>query len=228
MRRIALIVAASATLVGCGQSASTAAAQGAAGSQADYIARCTANMIAQDPRAGEWAPGQCQQQWEMVVASEPMAEAILAAVPVSGAADPAALRARLPMVRWDARPEGTLIASGRMGGNLSVQVDRAGPSLNFLWSEAGQPIPYNIMEALRGRGAEVSMVGCYALGMGENNEAYRVVAPGRAPFALGVYGREAPTASANAFYNVGAGLSGEVKTLTQLQREDSTWSATCG
>lgn len=228
MRRIALVIATSIVVVACGQPTSIAVAQDAAGSQSDYIARCTADMIAQNPRAGEWAPAQCQQQWETVVASGPMAEAILAAVPVSGAADPATLRARLAMVQWDARPEGTLAASGRLGADLSVQVDRAGPSLNFLWSEAGQPIPYNIVEALSGRGAEVSMVGCYALGMGENNESYRVVAPGREPFALSVYGREAPTASANAFYNVGADLSGEVKTLTQLQREDSTWSATCG
>ena len=120
------------------------------------------------------------------------------------------------------------IAGGRLGRDLSVQVDRAGPSLNFYWSEAGQPIPYNIVEALRARGAEVTMVGCYALGTGENNESYRVAAPGRAPFALSVYGRMAPVASANSFYNVGAMLSGQVKTLAQLRREDSTWALTCG
>jgi hypothetical protein len=232
MRRFALIIAISAALVACGQpnsagSSEASAAQGGE-AQADYIARCTREMVAQNPRAGEWAPAQCQQQWEMIAAAGPMAEAILAAVPVSGAADPATLRARLTMVRWDTRPEGTLIASGRMGQALSVQVDRDGPSLNFYWSAAGEPMPYNIVEALRGRGGEVTMIGCYALGMGENNESYRVVATGRAPFALSVYGRMAPTASANSFYNVGVGLSGEVKTLAQLRREDSTWSATCG
>ncbi len=228
MRRIALIIATSAALVACGQPASTAAAQGAAGSQADYIARCTADMIAQNPRAGEWAPAECQQRWEMVVASGPMAEAILAAVPVSGAADPAGLRARLTMIQWDARAEGTLIASGRLGRDLSVQVDRAGPSLNFAWSQTGAMIPYDVLGALRARGAEVIMVGCYALGVGENNEAYRVVAPGRAPFALSVYGRMAPTANAESFYNVGAALSGQVKTAAQLRREDASWNATCG
>lgn len=228
MRRFLLSFAAALALIACGQPQSNASAQAIlANAQADYLAACTAAMIAENPRAGEWAPAQCQQQWEMVVAAGPMAEAILAAVPVSGATDPASLRARLAMVQWDARPEGTLIASGRLGRDLSVQVDRAGPNLNFYWSEAGAAIPYDVLGALRARGAEVSMLGCYALGMGENNEAYRVAAPGRAPFALSVYGRMAPTANANSFYNVGAGLSGQVKTLAQMRREDSTWAAAC-
>ncbi len=234
MGRFALIIATSVAVIACGQPISTAApgeaaAQGAAAAsaQAGYIARCTRDMIAQNPRAGEWAPAQCQQQWEMVVAAGPMAEAILAAAPVSGTADPASLRTRLSMVQWDARPEGTLIASGRMGQPLSVQVDRAGPSLNFYWSEAGRPIPYNIVEALRGLGAEVTMIGCAHVGVGENTEAYRVSTPGHAPFALGVYGREAPTANADSFYNVGVNLSGQVQTLAQLRRDGSEWNQAC-
>ena len=227
MRRFALGVVSFVALIGCEQPASLAAAQGSAGSQADYVARCTAEMIAQDPRAGEWAPSQCRQQWETAVAAGPMAEAILAAVPASGAVDPATVRARLAMVQWDARPEGALIASGRMDGGLSVQVDRAGPSLNFYWSEPGQPIPYNIVEALRGRGAGVILVGCTSLGMGENTEAYRVALTGHAPFALSVYGREAPTASASSFYNVGVALSDQVQTLAQLRRDGGDWKASC-
>ncbi len=229
MRHLTLIIATSVALIACGQPQSIAAAQGgnATETQAGYIARCTRDVIAQNPRAGEWAPAQCQQQWETIVAAGPMAEAILAAAPVSGAADPATLRTRLAMIQWDARPEGTLIASGRLGRALSVQVDRAGPSLNFYWSEAGAAIPYDVLGALRGRGAEVTMIGCYTLGMGENNESYRVAAAGHAPFALSVYGRMAPTANANSFYNVGAGLSGQLQTLAQLRGEDSSWNATC-
>jgi hypothetical protein len=228
MRRFRVTLAGLIALTACGQPQSTAAAQGSATAQADYIASCSRDMVAQNPRAGEWAPAQCQQQWEAVVAAGPMADAILVAAPASGAADPARLRERLTMIQWDARPEGTLIASGRLGRDLAVQVDRAGPSLNFQWSEAGAAIPYDVLGALRARGAEVAMVGCYALGMGENNEAYRVVAAGRAPFALSVYGRMAPTAAANSFYNVGAALSGQVKTLAQLRGEDSSWNPTCG
>ncbi len=151
MRRFLLSFAAALALIACGQPQSNASAQAIpANAQADYLAACTAAMIAENPRAGEWAPAQCQQQWETVVAAGPMAEAILAAVPVSGATDPASLRARLAMVQWDARPEGTLIASGRLGRDLSVEVDRAGPNLNFYWSEAGAAIPYDVLGALRG------------------------------------------------------------------------------
>lgn len=231
MRYVILMIATSAALAACGDSGSPAAAQSggapAASAQADYIAQCTADLVAQNPRASEWGPAQCEAQWGAVVAAGPMAEAILAAAPASGAADPATLQERLDTVRWDARPEGTLIASGRLGDDLSVQVDRTGPSLNFYWSETGALVPYDVLGALRIRGAELSMVGCYALGPGENNEAYRVVAPGRAPFSLSVYGRTAPTANAESFYNVGLALSGRVKSLADLQREDSTWSATC-
>lgn len=231
MRQLALIIM-SVALIACGQPSAPAAAQvgaPAANAEADYVRQCTAGMVAQNARATEWAPAQCQQQWEAVVAAGPMADIILAAIPASGAAaDPVSLRGRLTAVRWDARAEGTLIASGRLGTDLSMQVDRAGPSINFYWSEAGAMIPYDILGALRIRGAEATMVGCYALGMGENNESYRVVVPNRAPFALSVYGRMAPTANANSFYNVGAALSGQVKTLAELRREDSSWNATCG
>lgn len=238
MRCFALVIATTAALIACGQPASTAApseaaAQGSAAaataaieSQAEYLARCTRDMIAANPQSRAWAPDQCQQQWETVAAAGPMAEAILAAAPVSGAVDPATLRGRLTMVRWDARPEGTLVASGRLGGALSVQVERA-PSLNFYWSETGALIPYDVVEALRGRGAEVTMIGCSPLGGGENNQAYRVVANGRAPFALSVYGRPAPTANAGAFYNVGLNLTGQVPTLAQLSRDGSEWAPAC-
>lgn len=239
MRQITLIVATTVALIACGQPSSAgpgnaaAAAQGAGGAgaaqatQADYVARCTRDMIAQNPQASRWAPDQCDQQWAMVVAAGPMAEAAVAAAPVSGAADPAALRTHLTTIRWDARPEGTLIASGRLGQDVSVQVDRNGPTLNFFWSGTGEPIPYNIVDALRVRGAEVSMIACYSLGGGENTEAYRVLAPGRAAFAMSIYHRDAPTANADAFYNVGVGLSGQVQTIAQLRRDGNEWNPTC-
>lgn len=230
MRRFAFVIATSAALIACGQPASTATVQGSAAagaSQADFIARCTRDMVAENPRASEWAGGQCQQEWEKVVSAGPMADAILAAAPVSGAADPETLRGRLSMIQWHARPEGTLIASGRIGPALSVQVDRAGPNLNFFWGETGALIPYDVIEALRGRGAEVSMVGCMLLGTGEANKLYRVSAPGRAPFALSLYERGAPTANAASFYNVSINLSGQAQTLAQLRRDGNEWNATC-
>lgn len=230
MGRIAVVIAASVALAACGQPASTASAQGggaAVEAEGDYIARCTADMVAQNPQAGQWAPSHCQQQWETIVAAGPMAEAILAAAPASGAADPAALRTQLTMVRWDARPEGTLMASGGIGSDLAVQIDRAGPSLNFSWGKTGELIPYDVVEALRGRGAEVTMIGCSSLGAGENTLAYWVAAQGRAPFALSVYSRTAPTANAQSFYNVAMALNGQVQTLAQLRRDGSEWTPAC-
>jgi hypothetical protein len=237
MRRFVLIIALSAALAACGQPSTTAApgdaaaAQGGgadANAQADFVTRCTRDILAQNPQAQSWAPGQCEQNWQMVVAAGPMAEAILAAVPASGATDPASVRGRLTMVQWDARPEGALIASGRLGRDLSVQVDRNGPSLNIFWAEAGAMIPYDVLGALNVRGAEATMIGCLSYGMGESNKVYRIAAPGRAPFALSVYDRMAPTAEAQSFYNVGATLSGQVQTLAQLRRDGDEWTPTCG
>lgn len=228
---IAFIPTVAAALIVLGQSGS-AAAQSAgattpAGPQAEFIARCTRAMVAQNPQAEKWAGDQCKQEWKTVVAAGPMADAILATAPVSGAVDPATLRARLTMIKWDARPQGKLIASGRLGRPLSVQVDRAGPSLNFFWGASGAPIPYDLLGALRGRGAQVAMVGCSMLGVGETSKLYRISVANRAPFALSIYDRMAPTANAGSFYNVGVNLSGRVPTLAQLRRDGSEWKASC-
>ena len=219
MRRFAFAIATAATLLGCGDRAATP--------QAVFIARCTEDLVARNPQASEWAPVQCQQDWEKVFSAGPMAEAILAAAPVSGAADPAALSGRLSTIEWDARPESGLVASGRIGRALGVQVDRAGPTLKFLWGETGALIPYDVIQALRERGADVSMVGCLRLGTDETSATYRMSAPGRAPLALSVYERMAPTADAASFYNVGVDLSGQVQTLAELRRDGSEWTATC-
>jgi hypothetical protein len=216
-------------LAGCGQTASTADAQGGASNnaQAAYQERCLAELVAQNPGAREWGPGQCQQQWETIVAAGPIADAILAAAPSSGAADTTTVRSRLTGVRWDARPEGALIASGVLADVVSVQIDRAGPSLNFYWSEVGALIPFDAVEALRVRGAEATMVGCSQLGTGEFNRVYRVAAPERAPFMLAIYDRTAPTANANSSYSVSMNLAGQMQTLAQLRRDGSEWSERC-
>lgn len=208
--------------------ASAAAAGGAIESQASFLARCTREMIASNPQSSTWADSSCQQTWETVAAADPMAEAILAAIPVKAAAvDVTTLPPRLPMIQWAARPEGTLAASGRLGSAIDVQVERSLPKLNFYWQKTGELIPYDVVAALRGRGVEVVLVGCQMLGVGEAQKAYLVSAPGHAPFGLGIYDRNAPTANANSFYNVGVDLSGQVSTLALLQRDGGDWTATC-
>jgi hypothetical protein len=233
MRILMFVIATSAALVACGQPATTggeAAAQSGgvpANAQADFVTRCTDALVRQNPQARQWAPSQCDQEWQTIVAAGAMAEAILAAAPVSGAANAASLPNQLTMVRWDRRPEGALLASGRLGRDLSVQIDRAGPSLAFGWGETGAMIPYDVIGALRVRGAEPAMIGCSQIGVGEFNKAYRVAAPGRAPFMLSIYDRTAPTANAESFYTVSLNLAGQVQTLAQLRRDGGEWATTC-
>jgi hypothetical protein len=164
----------------------------------------------------------------MVVAAGPMAEAILAAVPTEPTAvDPTTLPARLPTIQWIAVPEGTLIGQGRLG-ELEVQVEGA-PSLSFYWGAIGELIPFDVVEALYGRGAENTLVGCMSFGAGEAHTVFRIDSEGRAPFALAVYSRTAPTGDASSFYNVAIDLSGQVTTLEQLRaRDGDDWVGTCG
>lgn len=230
MRLIMMVLAGA--LTACGQPASRAgeaAAQGnaPASAQADFVARCTAALVRANPQASRWAPDQCAQEWQAVVAAGPMAEAILAAAPISGAANPAALPGQLTSVRWDRRAQGTLLASGRLGSDLAVQIDRSGPTLVFSWAETGGLIPYDAVGALRVRGAALTMIGCSQLGVGEFTQVYRVAAPQRAPFMLTVYARSAPTAEAESFYNVSLNLAGQVQTLAQLRRDGSEWAQVC-
>jgi hypothetical protein len=88
-------------------------------------------------------------------------------------------------------------------------------------------IPYDVVEALRGRGADVSLAACLRLGPDEASKLYRVSAPGRASLALSLSERTAPTANAASFYNVAVDLSGRMPTLAELRRDGSEWNATC-
>jgi|CXWL01.1.fsa_nt_gi hypothetical protein len=242
MHRLVMLIAA-ATLIACGQPATNASAdsappppriddmeQGGGGgagleTQSAFVARCTRELIAANPQSRTWAPGQCEQDWQKVVAAGPMADAILAAVPAPGERVAGAqVRARVSSVQWAGRPEGTLVAQGRLGES-DVQVEAA--TMNFFWDRAGEPIPFDVLNALRGRAADVVMIGCAMLGVGETNQVYRVTAPGRAPFQLSVYGREAPTANANAFYNVGVTLNGQIATIAQMRADGSEVTPTC-
>ncbi|GAM97052.1 hypothetical protein U91I_00674 [alpha proteobacterium U9-1i] len=245
MRRIAVLIAAAA-LIACGQPATNASADSAPPpprtddmiegggegggqaieTQAAFVARCTRELIAANPESQRWAGDQCAQQWQAVVAAGPWAEAFLAVAPASGERVAAAqVRTRVTQVRWNARPDGTLVAQGRLG-NADAQVETNG-NFSLMWSAVGEMSPYDVIEALRGRGAEVTMLGCSQLGAGEFNKAYRVTATGRAPFQLSLYDRGAPTANASSFYNATIVTSGQVQTLAQLRADGSDWAASC-
>lgn len=223
-----LSIATAAILIACGQPATGGAqAEAQANGQAAYVASCVDEMVRANPQARQWAPDECAQRWQTVVDAGPIAEAILSVAPATGAVDPASVRGTLTNVRWDARAQGTLIASGRLGRQIGVEVDRNGPALHFRWGETGAMIPYDVIGAFGQRGAQAQMIGCSQIGSGEFNKAYRVSAPGKAPFMVSIYERMAPTANAESFYSVALHLSGRVQTIAQLRGDGMEWAARC-
>jgi hypothetical protein len=187
----------------CGQAGAPggdAAASG--GGEAAYVAACVAELTAENPQAATWAPDECASRWQRVVASGPLAEAVLAA---AGGAAP---------------------ASGSLGGDIEVGTE--GRTATFSWTEVGMPIPYDVAGALQERGATVAMIGCSQVGTGEFNKAYSVTPRGGSPFQLSIYEREAPTANAWAFYNLGVPIGGGgLQTLAQLRGDGMEWTERC-
>ena len=202
MRQLVLAVLGLA-LAACGPSAGggNAAAQG--GGEAAFVESCVARYVAQSEQARQWAPEQCAQEWGLVVAAGPMAEAILAGA------------------------NGTMPSAGRMNSNIDVEVDAGARTAVFSWTAVGEPIPYDVVNALDQRGASPSMIGCSHVGVGEFSSAYRVAPQGGTPFQLSIYKREAPTGDAWSFYTVTVDFSGRIQTRAQLASDGSTWTDAC-
>lgn len=204
--RLSTLSALTLVIVACSPPSGTAgqaAAQASGGGEAAYEARCIEEMVAQNPQAQRWAPDECAQRWQRVVAAGPLAEAILAVA------------------------AGTPPPGDRLGADIGIEVDRAARTVLFSWQETGAMIPYDAIGALQERGVDVAMIGCSQLGTGEFNKAYRVTPQGAATFPLSIYDRMAPTANAESFYNVSVITSGQVQTLAQLRTDGMEWAATC-
>jgi hypothetical protein len=229
--RILICAAVMAGALACGANAVSAqtAAAAPAETQAQYQARCRRETLAANPQARNWVDNACVQSWQNVAAAGPMAEAILSIIPATpGPIDAAGVRAHLTGVRWAARPDQGSVATGRMDG-LAVNITRAPAQLGFLWSATGEPIGYDVEQALRGRGAQLALVGCLSYGAGESTKAFRASAPGHAPFGLIIYAREAPTADAESTYSASIDLSGRPATLAQMRANPNyaDFAATC-
>lgn len=214
--RAALFVASLACL------AAPAAAQE---TQTQFLDRCRAETLAVDRDAGNWADAACAEKWPSVTRSNPMLDALLSlfVADTPSALDPADVRARAAMVRWGSATQGQL-------AGLNVEVTRTPTTrIIFNWSATGEPVPYDPVEALKVRGASVDPIGCYAYGAGEGESVWRVAAPGHAPFALRVYRREAPTASALSYITVTADAERNIPTLDDLRaaEPDQDWMETC-
>lgn len=205
--RVLATIAIAVALVACGQPAvsngdAAAQAPGAGDGQAAYVEACVARYVAQSAQARQWAPNQCVEDWRRVVASAPLAEAILAAAA--------------------GRPP-----TGNRLGDLAVTVDRNARTSTWSWSETGGLIPYDAIGALEQRGAAARMIGCSQLGAGEFTKVYAVTPAGGSAFQLSIYERSAPTANAESFYNVIAHAAGRVQTRAELARDGSEWTEAC-
>lgn len=192
--------------------------------QDQFMARCT-QVLAETANMASYAEGACAEQWPKVTRANQMVDAILS-VFVAGtpsALDPADVQRRASMVRWTSPSQGRL-------ADLNVETTRTPTTqIIFKWSATGEPVPFDPVEALRVRGARVDPIGCYAFGAGESNSVWRVEAPGHAPFALTVYNREAPTASAMSHITVSADAERNIPTLGDLRaaEPDPEWMETC-
>lgn len=200
--------------------------------EAGFIAGCRKDILSGNPQAGDWVDGHCRDAWGKVSASAALVDALLAAVPVEAGrrTSASALKARLPQVRWAARPEGRTATSGRLG-KLAV-IAEGTPNVDTLslgWQETGADIPYDVEGALRARGVRPDLVACQSFGAGEQTRVFAVRAAGRAPFGLTIHARGAPTANAWSMYSASADLGGALPTLRSVQTRDRDggWSARC-
>lgn len=206
-----------------------------ANARATFLASCQKEQLAKYPQMPPAnVEGNCTYQWDLVVAAGPLADAVLVAVPARGGDRVGVedLRARLPQVRWDARPQGQpgLLASGRWDA-LHVEVNGPAPaaSLVLAWREVGAEIPYDLPAALLLRGATVQSLGCYHFGSVEQNQVYLVTLAPRPPFALTIYRLGAAFANSNAAQVFTVDLTGTLPTLAGLraQHRDPPWVVPC-
>lgn len=196
-----------------------------------FLSRCRERALAQNPDA-DWAASYCAETWPAVTRANPLVDAILSpfAENTPAALDPADVRARATGVRWQPARPGAEAFNGALSP-VEVAARRGTTTvLELGWTAVGKPVPYEVVEALRARDAKVVPIGCYAFGAGESNTVYRVEAPGHVPFAMTVYRREAPTASAWSTLTITADAERHLPTLSGLRaaEPEAEWTADCG
>lgn len=195
--------------------------------QAQYISRCRAETIAQYPNAQAQADSICRTNWDLILAAGPMADAILSAAPAPGMPfTPASARAQLTSVKWAARAVQGRVASGTLG-DVEIGLTQNPARLTLDWFRAGEPIPFNLQEALHVRGATLALIACQSFGSSEGTRVYRVSANGKAAFALTVVTLEAAVASQSSTYGARVDFSGAMPSLAALRKDGSEWSAKC-
>ncbi|WP_439533700.1 hypothetical protein [Polymorphobacter sp.] len=207
-----------------------------AGAEAAFKAQCRKDNQARYPgMSAANLASLCTGGWGMAVAAGPVAEALLAAVPVrpGEALTLSDLQARLPQVRWRAGGKAHANAPDATGmfGALTVSVTGTPTARNISvgWREREAELRYDPAAAMAARGAKVTALGCSNFGPSEVNRVYVVEAPGRAPFGLEVYSRGAAMGGQDSWQNMQANLSGPLPTLASLRaaNRDPAWQAKC-
>jgi hypothetical protein len=197
-------------------------------SHAAYLARCRGETIARNPDMRAQAEAICQSNWTQIDAAGSMADAILTVAPREGVAFvSAAVRTMLPSVQWTARPEQGSVASGQLADIGVIVTQIPAPGITFRWFKNGEPIPFNLQEALRVRGAAATMIACLAFGSAEDTRVYRMTPAGKAPFALTIASRSAAVASQSSDFTATTDFSGHIPTLAELRGDGSEWEGAC-
>lgn len=180
-----------------------------------FMDRCERDLLAHDPGAATWAGSECWSRWQAADAAGPMAEALLTLSRFTAQTAPPVdeVRAKLGMVQWTGADTGTL-------GDLGVALSWGStPGISFAWYEIGAYGRYNLIDALRSRGAVLKTLGCPqypGASMGQE-KVVQVVAENRPGFTLTVYSRAAPTAIEPGIYEVHADFGGVIPTRAALQ-----------
>lgn len=196
-----------------GAAPATAASVGAipsvlATAESSFKANCRKQYLADKPQQTGWIDGACADEWKRVADTQPVLEKLLQAGPGTSPAV-ADVKQRMAGVRWAARAGQGEIATGQFGDyGIGVSGKARPESVHVKWNKAGAMLPLDVPAALAARGAKLTLVRCEKMGAGEGERAWSVAFPGRPAFALEVFERSAPTASAWSLYSAGVRLDG--------------------
>lgn len=210
----ACIAATIATTLGLALSGIGIAGSGTGMTEADFLAQCQGEILSVQPSAAPWVDDHCRTLWSRAVATASMAEVILALMPAAGSGllSASEARAQLSMVQWSSETTGTL-------DEARVDLSDTGSRISFYWQQQGMASPYNIIDALRIRGATLRTLGCpqYPGATMGREKVMLAELEGQSSFLITVYTRPAPTGTEQGLYQVDVDFSGEIPGMAALQ-----------
>ncbi|WP_162232716.1 hypothetical protein [Sphingomonas sanxanigenens] len=195
-------------------------------SQAEMLAECRAERQRAGLPAGD-IKQTCGAHWSRIVASRPVARAMIGLLQRAPAAlqGVAAAKAALPTVRWAPRNDPpvapqTIAANGNLG-DFHVAIGGGGriETAAFSWQESGGVGAFEVPAALRAEGLSATRIACGSGGdaFGDSeSEMFAVGAPGWPPVALEINRRIPALGGQIGWYNAIL-RAGPVPTLASLR-----------